>query len=164
MSKLLDHIKDRFSQSIIRTHDELGDDTVVIRREDFKSLIKYLKKTPDWNMNVLLDLTAVDYFSQEHEQEEKKEYRYEVVYHLYSTNYLRRLRIKVPLPNENPEIETLSGLWPIADWLEREVWDMFGIKFLNHPHLTRLLMYEEFEGHPLRKDYPYYKRQPLIGP
>jgi NADH-quinone oxidoreductase subunit C len=70
----------------------------------------------------------------------------------------------VRLEENSPEIETLTDLWPIANWLEREAWDMFGIKFLGHPNLKRLLMYEEFVGHPLRKDYPYNKRQPLIGP
>ncbi|MBI4227107.1 MAG: NADH-quinone oxidoreductase subunit C, partial [Candidatus Omnitrophica bacterium] len=90
--------------------------------------------------------------------------RFEVVYHLYSLEYNRRVRLKVPVPGHDPMVESLTRLWPAANWFEREVWDMFGIRFLGHPDLKRLLMYEEFEGHPLRKDYPVNRRQPLIGP
>ncbi|MBI3314632.1 MAG: NADH-quinone oxidoreductase subunit C, partial [Candidatus Omnitrophica bacterium] len=75
-----------------------------------------------------------------------------------------RLRLKVPVDEKDPEVDTLTGLWPGADWYEREVWDMFGIQFKGHPNLKRILMYEEFQGHALRKDYPFNKRQPLIGP
>ena len=90
--------------------------------------------------------------------------RFELVYHLYSSSYQHRLRIKVPLSIADPVVESLTGLWAAANWFEREVWDMFGIRFTGHPHLKRILMYEEFQGHPLRKDYPVRKRQPLIGP
>ena len=90
--------------------------------------------------------------------------RFEVVYHLYSLNQNHRVRIKVPLEEKKAEVASLTPLWPAADWYEREVWDMFGICFTGHPNLKRILMYEEFAGHPLRKDYPITKRQPLIGP
>ena len=73
-------------------------------------------------------------------------------------------RLKVPLPEKDPEVETLSGVYGAADWYEREVYDMFGIRFRGHPNLRRILMYEGFQGHPLRKDYPIRKRQPIIGP
>ena len=75
-----------------------------------------------------------------------------------------RLRLVVPLTEEDAEVDTLSELWPGANWLEREVWDMYGINFKGHPDQRRILMYEEFEGHPLRKDYYVNERQPLIGP
>ncbi|HOT02340.1 MAG TPA: NADH-quinone oxidoreductase subunit C, partial [Acidobacteriota bacterium] len=75
-----------------------------------------------------------------------------------------RLRVKLPVPEEQPEVDSLTPLWKSANWYEREVWDMFGIRFRGHPNLKRILMYEGFEGHPLRKDYPIKKRQPLIGP
>ncbi len=96
------------------------------------------------------------------------EARFVVAYHFYSLKHKHRLRLVVPL-EEAPdgtalELDSLTSLWAGANWLEREVWDMFGIRFQGHPGLTRILMYEEFEGHPLRKDYPVNKRQPLIGP
>ncbi len=99
--------------------------------------------------------------------------RFAVVYHFFSTAHKHRLRLVVPVEEapmeEGPdkttsEVDSLTDLWRAADWLEREVWDMFGVRFRGHPDLKRILMYEEFEGHPLRKDYPVNKRQPLIGP
>ena len=72
--------------------------------------------------------------------------------------------MKIPLPEQKPEMDSVASLWGSADWFEREVWDMYGIRFHGHPNLKRILMYEGFEGHPLRKDYPVNKRQPLIGP
>jgi len=103
---------------------------------------------------MLVDLTVVDLYPQTP--------RFEVVYHFLSLTLQHRLRIKVRIPEEEPHIPTLTSLWPGANWLEREAWDMFGIIFQGHPNLQRILMYAEFEGHPLRKDYPYRKRQPLI--
>ena len=90
--------------------------------------------------------------------------RFEVVYHYYSTRHNHRLRVKVPLSAADPIVESLTEVWASANWFEREVWDMFGVRFAGHPNLKRILMYEEFAGHPLRKDYPVRKRQPLIGP
>ena len=90
--------------------------------------------------------------------------RFAVVYHFYSTDHKHRLRLVVPVEESEAELDSLTPLWSAADWLEREVWDMYGIRFSGHPNLKRILMYEEFEGYPLRKDYPVDKRQPLIGP
>jgi len=91
-------------------------------------------------------------------------WRFELVYHLYSSPHNHRLRVKVPLAAADPSAPSVTGLWASANWFEREVWDLFGIRFTGHPDLRRLLMYEPFQGHPLRKDYPVRKRQPLIGP
>ncbi len=87
-----------------------------------------------------------------------------MVYHFYSLPRRARLRVKLPVSEDQPEVDSLTSLWKSANWYEREVWDMFGIRFRGHPNLKRILMYEGFEGHPLRKDYPIKKRQPLIGP
>jgi NADH-quinone oxidoreductase subunit C len=89
--------------------------------------------------------------------------RFAVVYHFYSMAHKHRLRLVVPVEEADAVVDSLCSLWPGANWLEREVWDMFGIVFRGHPDLKRILMYDGFEGHPLRKDYPVKKRQPLIG-
>src|SRR5262249_38651640 len=90
--------------------------------------------------------------------------RFTVVYHFYSTTLKHRLRLVVPVEEADAEVDSIASLWPAANWLEREVWDMFGITFRGHPDLRRILMYDGFDGHPLRKDYAVKRRQPLIGP
>jgi NADH-quinone oxidoreductase subunit C len=110
---------------------------------------------------MLMDLTAVDYLTYPGREDTP---RFEVVYHLYSVPHNHRVRIKAGVEEDAPVVPTAVPLWPIANWLEREVWDMYGLRFAEHPDLRRLLLYEQFEGHPLRKDYPVTRRQPLIGP
>ena len=157
-SVTLNALKERFGDSILEIHSFRGDDTAVIRPEALIQIATFLKQDPELDYNFLMDLTAVDYLKM------NKKPRFEVVYHFYSLSKKQRVRIKVPVEAVNPEVESLVSLWPGANWFEREVWDMFGIKFRGHPNLRRILMYEQFEGHPLRKDYPIQKRQPLIGP
>lgn len=159
----LQRVQEKFAQDILETHAFRGDETAVIRPSALLNVAKFLKETPELDFNFLMDVTAVDYdfFAG---GRIRKEFRFEVVYHFYSLKHNHRIRIKVPADEKNPEVDTLSHLWPSANWYEREVWDMFGIKFRGHPNLKRILMYEEFVGHALRKDYPFDKRQPLIGP
>ena len=159
----LERVKEKFAQSIVETHAFRGDETVILHPAALISVAKFLKETPELDFNFLMDLTAVDYdfFAGGRIQ---KEFRFEVVYHFYSLKHNHRIRVKVPVDDKNPEVDTLCDLWLSANWYEREVWDMFGIKFKGHPNLKRILMYEEFKGHALRKDYPFNKRQPLIGP
>lgn len=158
MSNLHKILQEKFKDKVIETHNFQGDETVVIERDALIEIASFLKKDPEFGMNILMDLTAVDGLDM------KWKPRYEVVYHFYSTEKNHRLRVKVRLEGKDANILSLVSLWPIANWFEREVWDMFGITFEGHPDLRRILMYEEFEGHPLKKDYPYNKRQPLIGP
>ncbi|MBI5624792.1 MAG: NADH-quinone oxidoreductase subunit C [Elusimicrobia bacterium] len=113
--------------------------------------------------NVLVDMTAADYSAQ------GRVPRFGVVYRAacldLETGLEPKPRVEVRCETDaEPGLRSVRQLWPIADWLEREVWDMFGIRFTDRPDIKRLLMYEEFVGHPLRKDYPIKKRQPLIGP
>ncbi len=150
-------IKEKFQDSVLEVHDHRGDETVVVKPEALMEVACWIKQDSELAMNVLMDLTAVDRLGM------KLSPRFEVVYHFYSLEKNHRLRVKVQVEEGTP-VSTLTGLWPAADWFEREVWDMFGIHFEGHPHLKRILLYEEFLGHPLRKDYPYDKRQPLIGP
>jgi NADH-quinone oxidoreductase subunit C len=109
---------------------------------------------------MLADLCAVDYLA----YPDREGPRFEVVYHLLSTQHLHRVRVKAGVPEVPAQIDSVVEVWPAANWLEREVFDLYGIRFRNHPDLRRLLLYEEFEGHPLRKDYPKERRQPLVGP
>ncbi len=154
MSEILKNIEEKFSEYFRESHSKLGEDTVLIKKEGILDVMVYLKNKE--NFNVLMDLTCVDYYGEEE--------RFEVVYHLYNLKDKKRLRVKVRVDEENPEVESLCSLWRNANWFEREVWDMFGVRFKNHPNLKRILMYDEFEGHPLRKDYPIRKRQPRVGP
>jgi NADH-quinone oxidoreductase subunit C len=159
----LQRVQEQFSDKIIQTHAFRGDETAVILCPSLRTIAKFLKETPELDFNFLMDLTAADYLffagGRAH-----KEFRFEVVYHFFSLQWNHRLRIKVLVDEKSPEVDTLSDLWASANWYEREVWDMFGIRFKGHPDLKRILMYEEFQGHALRKDYPVHKRQPLVGP
>ena len=92
----------------------------------------------------------------------REEPRFEVCYQLRSTKHLHRVRIKTAVPEKNPKVPSLAALWPGFNWQERETYDMYGIQFDGHPDLRRIYLYEEFEGYPLRKDYPKLKRQPLV--
>jgi NADH-quinone oxidoreductase subunit C len=161
--KPLEIVQEKFASDIIETHSFRGDDTVIIRPAALKTVAKFLKTSPDLDFDYLMDLTAVDYlfFAGGRIQ---KPFRFEVVYHFYSLSKNHRFRLKVAVDEKTPEVETLTDLYASANWYEREVWDMYGIKFSGHPNLKRILMYEEFKGHALRKDYPFNKRQPLIGP
>ena len=158
MNNLHTKLQERFPEAITEVHAHCGDETAYVKRENYFEVAKFLKSDPAFAMNVLMDLTAVDGLWMDWSP------RFEVVAHFYSLSHNSRLRIKVRVPETDLRVASLVPLWPIANWFEREVWDMFGIKFEGHPNLKRILMYEEFVGHPLRKDYPIAKRQPLIGP
>jgi NADH-quinone oxidoreductase subunit C len=186
---LIQAVRDRFPEAVVASHAYRGDATLVLRRESLVEVARTLKQDPAFQMNFLIDITAVDYSAfgkkpspaffassgvavrpkAEIPDEDPwpgppSPARFAVVYHFYSLALKHRLRLSVPVEEENPEVDSLTSLWGASDWLEREVWDMFGIRFHGHPELKRILMYEEFEGHALRKDYPVKKRQPLIGP
>ena len=147
-------LQEHFADDILSTHDQHGDHTAVLKPDRFLEIARFLKEDSDLQYNFLTDLTAVDYMG--------KEPRFEMVYHFYSLPKNQRIRIKVPLPEDKLEIESLTPLWKTANWLERECSEFFGIKFLNHPDMRHLLLYDEFEGYPLRKDYPLKKRQPIV--
>lgn len=158
MTNLHLKLKEHFPDSVTDVYDTAGDETAYVKRENLLEIAGFLKSDPAFAMNVLMDLTAVDGLWQDWSP------RFEAVYHFYSLSLNHRLRLKVRVSEMDAVLPTLTGLWPAADWFEREAWDMFGIKFEGHPNLKRILMYEQFIGHPLRKDYAINKRQPLIGP
>ena len=131
-----------------------GQAVVVVERGTIRQALETLRDHPDLRFELLSDLTAVDYLG--------RVPRFEVIYHLYSLTHNHRLRVKVLLPEDALELASATPVWKSANWAEREVWDMFGIRFTGHPDLRRILMYPEFVGHPLRKDYPLQRRQPLV--
>lgn len=157
MSKVdLERLAATHKDVVVSTHSEHGDETAVVLASHLMPVIRWLKDSAGYDF--LVDITAVDYLG--------RDLRFEVIYHLRSMATTHRLRVKVQLAELEegipPEVDSLVALWPGANWLEREVWDLYGIKFKNHPDLRRILLYEEFQGHPLRKDYPKDKRQPLV--
>jgi len=184
----IERVREHFPEAVSSSHVYRGDATLVLRNRFLFDVARFLKEDQGLLMNLLTDLTAVDYSAfgkrpapaffassgvtvrpknnipDEESWPGPPDARFAVVYHFYSTVHKHRMRLVVPLKETDPEVESLTSLWPGANWLEREVWDMFGITFRGHPGLQRILMYEGFEGHPLRKDYPVKKRQPLIGP
>jgi NADH-quinone oxidoreductase subunit C len=155
----VERVKDRFPSEVLRDHAAHGDHTLVVRRERIVDICRFLKETPELAFEMLTDECGVDRLL----HPEKVE-RFEVVLHLYSLTHNHRVRLRVVVPEGDPSMPTLTGLWKGADWFEREIWDMYGIKFPGHPDLRRLLLYDQFQGHPLRKDYPITKRQPIVGP
>ncbi len=160
-SRIIERLKERFGTAIVETGSQCGDHTAVVDRAAIRQALEFCKTDPELSFDMLTDLTAVDYLKFPGREDRP---RFEVVYHLYSLRHNHRVRLKVRVEEDDAVVPTAVALWPIANWFEREVWDMFGIRFDGHPDLRRLLMYEEFAGHPLRKDYPIDKRQPLIGP
>ena len=188
-ASLIQAVRDRVPEAVTASHAYRGDPTVLLRRESLLETARTLKEDPAFRMNVLMDLTAVDFSAfgkkpspaffassgvavrpspdipdQDPWPGPPGPARFVVVYHLFSLSLKHRLRLEVPVEEADAEVDSVTSLWAAADWLEREVWDMFGIRFRGHQNLKRILMYDEFVGHPLRKDYPVNKRQPLIGP
>lgn len=129
--------------------------TFGVRREDALQVFRTLKDDPKLKFNMLIDVTCVDWL-------DKREPRFDVIYHLLSLDFLHRLCIRIEVDEDKPEVDSVRTLWPTANFLEREVWDMYGVSFAGHGDLRRILMYEEFVGHPLRKDYPLRGKQPRV--
>ncbi len=159
--EILQRLRDRFGAAIVETHEFRGDTTAVVERTALVDALRFCRDEPALTFDMLTDLTAADYLKFPGREDGS---RFEVVYQLYSLTHNHRLRLKVRVEEDDAVVPTAVALWPIANWLEREVWDMFGVRFDGHPDPRRLLMYEQFVGHALRKDYPINRRQPLIGP
>jgi len=155
-SPLLRRLLVAHPEAVLATHARLGDATATLDPGRLLAVMGFLRDEPPLAFDMLTDLTCVDHLGSEP--------RFEMVYHLYSVIRNHRLRIKARVPEEPARVDSLTGLWASADWMEREVFDLYGIRFEGHPDLRRLLLYEGFEGHPLRKDYPKTRRQPLVGP
>lgn len=141
----IDKVGGQFPTSILKVETFRDETTLVVKKDQILEVFKFLFQDPDLSYDYLTDLCGVDY--------EPRKPRFEVVYHLCSTRYDRRLRVKVPL-EEGDSLTSVESVWKAANWFEREAYDMLGIRFENHPDLRRILTWEGFEGHPLRKDFP----------
>jgi NADH-quinone oxidoreductase subunit C len=161
MSKaVLEKLKAKFGDAIVETHSNWGDDTARVKPAAWKAVSEFLRHDPQMDFDMLVDLCGVDY----PERGEANE-RLELVLHLMSLSKHHRVRIKTRVGDEEmkgAEVESVTSIWAGANWLEREVYDMSGVTFRGHPDLRRILMYPEFEGHPLLKDYPANRTQPLV--
>ena len=147
------HVLDRLAAFAVSTHSHRGDDTVVVDKARIVEVLTFLKTEPDLLFDFPTDLTVVDRIG--------REPRFEVVYQLRSTKHKHRVRVKALVSEEQPSIASATPLFRGWNWFEREAFDMYGIRFEGHPDLRRMFMYEQFVGHPLRKDYPKERRQPL---
>jgi len=139
-------LRDWDPQAVAEVIDFRGETTVVVPRQRLVPVSEYLAGQPDLLFSFLSDLTPVDRFPIEP--------RFELNYHLLSLDRQERLRLRVRLPGAEPVVASVVSVWPTANWHEREAFDLFGIRFEGHPDLTRILMPDDWEGHPLRKDYP----------
>lgn len=162
--QVLDLLKSRFPEAVLETGAQHGDEWARVQAGALVDVVTWLKTDPATAMNMLVDVTAVDYlhYDPEHPLALDAEGRFEVVYHFNSLTHLKRvcLKVRVGGPGELV-VPSLTALYRTADWWERLVWDFYGIRFGGHPDMRRILLYEEFKGHPLRKDYPIHLRQPL---
>jgi NADH-quinone oxidoreductase subunit C len=135
--------KDSAIQSVKFDREEM---TICVDRSDIREACALLRDDPTCPFNFLSDVTCVDWYPSEP--------RFEVVYHLLSISKKERVRLKVRLNSSSPTLDSITSVWLGASFFEREVYDLFGVRFAGHPHLRRIMMPEDWEGHPLRKDYP----------
>ncbi len=147
-SLVLQRLRDQFGEALLDVKVWRNEITVILRRPDLVPVCRFLRGDPDLAFDFLSDVTGVDRLKLPENSP-----RFEVVYHVYSLQYRRRLRLKVRV-DEGEAVPTVTDVWPTANWHEREVYDMFGVPFEAHPDLRRILMPDDWEGHPLRKDYP----------
>ena len=153
--QLLTLLQSKIGQQIVEADTDINHATISISPENMLDVFQILKLDTELAFNLLSSVTVVDWL-------DEREERFEVVYHLVSINHHHRLRVKINVSEDKPEVASLCELWSSANYMEREAWDMYGVEFKGHPDLRRVLMYDEFEGHPLRKDYPVQGKQPRI--
>ena len=140
-------LRTNFAETIVEITEALGEITVIAKRAGLLALLTYLRDEPKLRFNYLSDIGGVDLG-------EFAAPRFAVAYQLYSLDHNHRLRVKVLLAEDDATLPSACGIWKAANWLEREIYDMFGVHFENHPDLRRILMPADYEGHPLRKDFP----------
>ncbi len=143
-------IREKFGDASVRTGSAVGCESVIAERDSLFSFMTFLRDDPELSFDFLVDVTAVDRLRLD------ESIRFAVVYQFYSYKHNRRFSVSVPVPEADPRIQSVVSVWPGANWLEREVYDMYGIVFEGHPDLRRILMPDDFGSYPLRKDYPLH--------
>lgn len=155
MEKAVQRLKDKYPDSVLETSEFRGEYTVVLPKERLVEISLFLKDDPELQFIFLSDLTSLDLF-------DKSPFRFEVNYHLLSHKCRARLRIKTRV-KEGEKVPSVTPVWSTANWHEREVYDLMGIEFENHPDLRRILTADGWTGHPLRKDYPLTYEEPQFS-
>jgi NADH-quinone oxidoreductase subunit C len=163
---ILARVKERFGARVLVEYSFRGQSAVTVAPDTLREMLIFLRDDPALDFDWLMDVGGVDYlgYSPAGADPDDREWRYEVAYQMYSMKQNHRFRVKVAVRDESVEVPSVWDLWNIANWEEREVWDMYGIRFTGHPNLRRILCHDEFVGHALRKDYPINKRQKLSAP
>lgn len=152
---VIEEMKATLGPGLVASGTTHGNEWAEVDSKSVAKIATMLRDRASWLFDMPIDCTVVDELG-------VLPNRFRVVWHLYSTKFGHRLRLTTRVAEAHPETDSLTPIWPGMDWHEREAWDLYGVKFTGHPNLSRILMYEEFVGHPLRKDYPVDKRQPLV--
>ena len=152
-------LQSQFADAIIGEDEFRGEQTFRIKAESVFDICQALIEDASLDVRFLADITSVDWLDQPEEQLG----RFEVIYNLYSLKHQYRFFLKTRVSGDNPELQSVTAIWRGADWLEREVYDMMGIRFTGHPNLSKILTPDELEGHPLRKDFPLTYEQPQFN-
>ncbi|MBN1959857.1 MAG: NADH-quinone oxidoreductase subunit C [Deltaproteobacteria bacterium] len=152
---VIEKLQQHFANDVFDHNSPCGNETVIINRSSLPEVAVFLRDDKELAFDMPIDCTAIDWLG-------KREPRFDVLWRLYSTKHHHRLCIKVQVSAEDTNVPSLSNIWRGMNWHERECFDMYGIHFVGHPNLQRILMYDEFIGNPLRKDYPIDRQQPLV--
>ncbi|MBI5142372.1 MAG: NADH-quinone oxidoreductase subunit C [Nitrospirae bacterium] len=144
--QIAERIKEQFPDDVLGYTEFRDQVTVSVKRDNIVGICRYLHDDAEMGFDYPASLCGVDYMP--------REPRFEVVYNLYSIKHRHRIVLKADVPESDPNIDTVTGIWTGVNWHERETFDMYGINFNGHPDMRRILMPEDWEGHPLRKDYP----------
>ncbi len=148
--EIIGKLEAAFPEEILEIYEHQGQAAAIVRRDDIVNICKWLRDTKDIRMNHMMCLCGVD----NRMRKQKNLLRFEVVYHFYSISERHMIRLRAQVPEDDPTIDSITSLWCGADWPERECYDLVGISFNGHPHMERILLPEDWEGHPLRKEYP----------
>ena len=154
--KVIDTLTKKFAKDIVRTESQSGDEIAYVNANKLVDIATFLRDDPTMDFKAPVFCTCIDNLARGTEP------RFEVCYQLRSHTHKHRVRLKVEVSEKAAKVPSLAGVWPAFNWQERETYDMYGIVFEGHPDLRRIYLYEEFEGYPLRKDYPKAGRQPLV--